>query len=155
MATQPQAKNLAELYELDLLEWNDVRRILETNLTQEPGTGGLDHHTFWLSTSDDDGRPHMTGVGAFWLDGQYYFCGSPQSRKIRNIERCAVQSASLSTASTWPSRVGQPESPTTRGCSGWRHCSPRGDGPRRSPMGASPMRTALRVRGRRPGTSTR
>lgn len=93
MTTQPQAKNLADLYELDLLDWDEVRRVLETNLTQEPGTGGPDHHTFWLSTTDADGRPHMTGVGAFWFDGHYYFCGSPQSRKIRNIERdprCAL-----------------------------------------------------------------
>ena len=29
----------------------------------------------------------MTAVGAFWVDGRYYFCGSPRSRKIRNIER--------------------------------------------------------------------
>ena len=34
----------------------------------------------------------MTAVGAFWVDGRYYFSGSPRSRKIRNIEhdpRCA------------------------------------------------------------------
>jgi hypothetical protein len=29
----------------------------------------------------------MTAVGAFWVDGRYYFCGGPRSRKIRNIER--------------------------------------------------------------------
>jgi nitroimidazol reductase NimA-like FMN-containing flavoprotein (pyridoxamine 5'-phosphate oxidase superfamily) len=93
MTTQPQAKNLADLYELDVLEWDEVRGILEGNLTQAPGTGGPDHHTFWLSTVDADGRPHITGVGAIWLDGRYYFTGSPQSRKIRNIERdprCAL-----------------------------------------------------------------
>ena len=35
----------------------------------------------------------MTAVGAFWHSGRYYFCGSPRSRKIRNIEhdpRCAI-----------------------------------------------------------------
>ena len=86
-ATEPQAKNLADLYDLAPLDWGDVRRTLETNLTQEPGTGGPDHHTFWLSTIDADGRPHMTAVGAFWVDGRYYFSGGPRSRKIRNIER--------------------------------------------------------------------
>lgn len=93
MTAQPQAKNLAKLYELDLLDWDEVRSILETNLTQAPGTGGPDHHTFWLSTVDADGRSHMTGVGAMWLDGKYYFSGSEGSRKIRNIERdprCAL-----------------------------------------------------------------
>jgi len=86
-ASEPQPKNLADLYDLAPLDWTDVRRTLETNLTQGPGTGGPDHHTFWLSTIDADGRPHMTAVGAFWVDGRYYFCGGPRSRKIRNIER--------------------------------------------------------------------
>ena len=86
-APEPRAKNLADLYNLAPLDWTDVRRTLETNLTQEPGTGGPGHHTFWLSTINADGRPHMTAVGAFWVDGRYYFCGSPRSRKIRNIER--------------------------------------------------------------------
>jgi hypothetical protein len=83
----PRAKNLADLYDLAPLEWPTVREALEGNLTQGPGTGGPDHHTFWLSTIDFDGRPHMTAVGAFWVDGRYYFCGGPRSRKIRNVER--------------------------------------------------------------------
>jgi hypothetical protein len=29
----------------------------------------------------------MTAVGAFWVEGRYYFCGGPGSGKIRNIER--------------------------------------------------------------------
>src|SRR6202042_526482 len=86
-ATRPRAKNLADLYEPAPLDWSDVRRTLETNLSQEPGTGGPGHHTFWLSTIDADGRPHMTAVGAFWAAGHYYFSGSPGSRKIRNVER--------------------------------------------------------------------
>lgn len=86
-ASEPRAKNLADLYGLPELDWADVRRTLETKLTQAPGTGGPDRHTFWLSTIDPDGRPHVTAVGAFWVDGRYYFTGSPRSRKIRNIER--------------------------------------------------------------------
>jgi len=90
MATpEPRPKNLADLYDLAPLDWADVRARLETNLTQEPGTGGPDHHTFWLSTIDGDGRPHMTAVGAFWVDGCYYFCGGARSRKIRNLDRDA------------------------------------------------------------------
>jgi Pyridoxamine 5'-phosphate oxidase len=92
-APEPRTKNLADLYDLAPLDWADVRRTLEKNLTQEPGSGGPGHHTFWLSTIDADGRPHMTAVGAFWLNDRYYFCGGPRSRKIRNIEReprCAL-----------------------------------------------------------------
>jgi hypothetical protein len=88
MATQTAStKNLADLYQLDALNWDDVRDKLANQLTQAPETGGPGHHTFWLSTIDADGRPHMTAVGAFWIDGSYYFCGRPGSRKIRNMER--------------------------------------------------------------------
>ncbi|MCW2600996.1 MAG: pyridoxamine 5-phosphate oxidase-related FMN-binding [Frankiales bacterium] len=86
-AVEPHPKNLADLYHLAPLEWEQVRGALEGMLTQAPGTGGPDRHTFWLSTVDADGRPHMTAVGAHWVDGRYYFSGSPQSRKIRNMER--------------------------------------------------------------------
>ncbi len=92
-ARRPQTKNLADQYDLTPLDWADVRRALDANLTQAPGSSGPDRHTFWLTTVDGDGRPHMTAVGAFWVDGRYYFCGSPRSRKIRNIERdqrCAL-----------------------------------------------------------------
>ncbi len=96
VAPEPRAKNLADLYHLAPLDWAVVRRTLESDRTQGPGTGGPDHNTFWLSTTDADGRPHLTGVGAFWVDGRFYFCGSPQSRKIRNVERdarCAFAAA--------------------------------------------------------------
>ncbi len=86
-ANEPSVKNLANLYRLAPLAWDDVRERLESKLTQEPGTGGPDHHTFWLATRDADGRPHLTAVGAYWVDGCYYFSGGPRSRKIRNIER--------------------------------------------------------------------
>ena len=64
-----------------------MRRPLETDLTQAPGTGGPRHPTIWLSTIEANDRPHMTAVGAFWVGGRYYFCGGPPSRKIRNIDR--------------------------------------------------------------------
>jgi hypothetical protein len=46
MTTEPRTKNLADLYDLAPLDWADVRRALEAQLTQAPGTGGPDHHTF-------------------------------------------------------------------------------------------------------------
>ena len=83
----PTPKNLADLYQLPLIDWDDVRRRLETSFNQEPGTEAPKHHTFWLSTIDLDGRPHITAVGAFWFDDHFYFTGGPESRKIRNVER--------------------------------------------------------------------
>jgi hypothetical protein len=87
--TAPKTKNLADLYDLPPLDWADVRRTLASQPTQAPGTGGPDHHTYWLSTVDADGRPHMTGVGVYWVDGHLFFSGGPGTRKIRNIERDA------------------------------------------------------------------
>ena len=43
---EPRTKNLADLYQLAPIDWADVRRTLETHLSQAPGTGGPDHHTF-------------------------------------------------------------------------------------------------------------
>jgi hypothetical protein len=101
-APGPQARNLADLYNLAPLDWTDVARTLEAGLTQEPGTGGPGHHTFWLSTIDGDGRPHMTAVGAFWADGRYYFSSGPRSRKIRNIENAyAVATTEPGGATRW------------------------------------------------------
>ena len=85
LKAEPTAINLADLYQLAPLDWDDVRGRLEN--AQEAQRGAPGHHTSWLSTQDADGRPHMTAVAAFWVDGHYYFCGGPRSRKIRNIER--------------------------------------------------------------------
>jgi general stress protein 26 len=41
--------------------------------------------SFWLATVRPDGRPHVAGVGALWVDGQLYFTSGPQTRKSRNL----------------------------------------------------------------------
>jgi hypothetical protein len=41
-AKQPTAKNLADLYKLGPLDWEDVRETLDANLTQAPQTGRPD-----------------------------------------------------------------------------------------------------------------
>jgi hypothetical protein len=91
LKSQPAATNLADLYQMAPLDWDDVRGRLES--ARQPGSAGPGHHTFWLSSHDADGRPHLTAVDAIWVDGHYYFCGGPRSRKIRNIardSRCAL-----------------------------------------------------------------
>jgi hypothetical protein len=41
--------------------------------------------TFWLATVRPDGRPHVAGVGALWLDGKLYFTSGAGTRKSRNL----------------------------------------------------------------------
>ncbi|MCB1285355.1 MAG: pyridoxamine 5'-phosphate oxidase family protein [Microthrixaceae bacterium] len=49
--------------------------------------------TTWLTTINDDGSPHVTAVGALWLDETFWFQTGRTTRKHRNIERdprCSV-----------------------------------------------------------------
>ncbi len=90
-----QTKNLAELYDLAPVEWSTITDRLDQGFTQAPGTGGPDRHTCWLATIDADGRPHVTGVGAFWDAGTWWIVTSRASRKGRNLERDSRCSLSL------------------------------------------------------------
>lgn len=49
--------------------------------------------TTWLTTLNDDGSPHVTAVGAIWLDGTFWFQTGSRTQKHRNVERdprCSV-----------------------------------------------------------------
>ena len=53
-------------------------------------------HTFWLATVDKDGRPHVAGIGALWIDGKFYFTSGAGTRKSRNLAEnpnCAISVA--------------------------------------------------------------
>jgi hypothetical protein len=81
------AKNLAELYDLPLLDWTRITARLEQGLSQAPDTGGPNRHTCWLATLNADGSPHVTGIGALWVDGAFWFETGDQTRKAKNIAR--------------------------------------------------------------------
>src|SRR6476619_176860 len=94
--TPMHAKNLAELYELPILDWEPIESRLKGPLTQAPGSGGPDRHTCWLATINPDGSPHVTGVGAQWVDGAFWFETGEHTRKGRNVARdprCTVSVA--------------------------------------------------------------
>ena len=81
------ATNLADLYDLPLLDWAPIRDRLAEGVAQAPGSGGPDRHTCWLATIDGDGSPHVTGIGALWVDGAFWFETGERSRKARNLAR--------------------------------------------------------------------
>jgi hypothetical protein len=81
------AKNLAELYDLPLVDWHDIEARLDAGITQAPDTGGPNRHTCWLATIDADGSPHVTGIGALWVHGAFWFETGDRTRKARNIAR--------------------------------------------------------------------
>jgi PPOX class probable F420-dependent enzyme len=81
------AKNLADIYGLPTLEWDRISAGLEGGLTQAPESGGPNRHTCWLATVNPDGSPHVTGVGALWVDGAFWFETGERTRKGRNLAR--------------------------------------------------------------------
>jgi len=71
-------KNL-DIYGNPPLPWSRALDQLEAAAdTQAP-------RTTWLSTVRPDGRPHLTGVGALWVDGRFYFTSGARTRKSRNL----------------------------------------------------------------------
>lgn len=91
-----EARNLAALYDLPLLDWASVEARLRAGITQAPDTGGPKRHTCWLTTINPDGSPHVTGIGALWLEGAFWFETGARTRKGRNLARdprCALSVA--------------------------------------------------------------
>jgi hypothetical protein len=40
---------------------------------------------YWIATAGSGGEPHATPVWGLWLDGAFYFDGSPQTRRGRHL----------------------------------------------------------------------
>jgi pyridoxine/pyridoxamine 5'-phosphate oxidase len=93
-----EATNLDTIYGSPLLDWEPIERRLSQGVTQAPGTGGPDRHTCWLATINADGSPHVTGVGAIWVDGAFWFETGAGTRKGKNLARdprCTLSVATL------------------------------------------------------------
>jgi PPOX class probable F420-dependent enzyme len=82
-----EATNLADLYGTPLLDWDRIRARLDQGVTLAPDTGGPNRHSCWLATINRDGSPHVTGIGARWVDGTYWFETGATTRKGRNLAR--------------------------------------------------------------------
>jgi Pyridoxamine 5'-phosphate oxidase len=83
--------NLAEADGLPPVEWAGVAEKLQARAA--PAADGVNAHTTWLATVNEDGSPHVTAVGAMWLDGTFWFQTGAGTRKRRNVERdprCSV-----------------------------------------------------------------
>jgi hypothetical protein len=83
-----------DIYGYAPLAWSRARELLEAGQGQESvGGTGEAPRTFWLSTSGPDGRPHVAGVGALWIDDQIWFTSGERTRKSRHLAAnpaCAV-----------------------------------------------------------------
>jgi general stress protein 26 len=57
----------------ELLAWAHAEHLLEQA------------RSYWLATTNPDGRPHVTPLWGVWVDGALYFDGHPQTRWGRNL----------------------------------------------------------------------
>src|SRR5690242_1683203 len=83
--------NLGEADGLPPVDWAAVAGKLDAG--SAPASDAANARTTWLSTINQDGSPHVTPVGALWLDGAFWFQTGAGTRKGRNVARdprCSV-----------------------------------------------------------------
>jgi hypothetical protein len=80
-----QITNLGTADGLPPLEWAPIADKLENRA--RPEDGSTNDYTTWLTTLNDDGSPHVTPVGAMWVDGAFWFQTGDGTRKARNVAR--------------------------------------------------------------------
>ena len=77
--------NLGKADGLPPVDWAAVAEKLAAGSAPDPDA--LNSPTTWLSTINEDGSPHVTAVGALWLDGMFWFQTGAGTRKGRNVAR--------------------------------------------------------------------
>ena len=78
--------NLGEADGLPTIEWSQVEGQLADLLTHDDPRSP-NRSTFWLTTLNADGGPHVTSVGALWHGGSCSFQTGERTRKAKNIAR--------------------------------------------------------------------
>src|SRR5215212_1773167 len=58
-----------------LMPWSKARAALEQA------------KLYWVGTTRPDGRPHAVPIWGAWLENTFYFEGSPETRRGRNLTR--------------------------------------------------------------------
>jgi Pyridoxamine 5'-phosphate oxidase len=77
--------NLGAADGLPPVDWANIVDRLEAG--SAPAPDAHNSRTTWLVTINEDGSPHVTAVGAVWLDGAFWFQTGKRTRKRRNVER--------------------------------------------------------------------
>jgi hypothetical protein len=77
--------NLGVTDGLPPVNWANVVEKLDAGSSPAPDAHNA--RTTWLSTVNEDGSPHVTAVGALWLDGSFWFQTGSGTRKSRNVAR--------------------------------------------------------------------
>ena len=86
-------KNLGETDGLPPVDWASISDKLATG--SMPEAGAANSRSIWLTTLNADGSPHVTPVGAVYVDGAFWF-QTGATRKGRNVARDGRCALSLS-----------------------------------------------------------
>ena len=86
--------NLGAADGLPPVNWADVLEKLDAGSSPAPEAHNA--RTTWLSTVNEDGSPHVTAVGALWMDGSFWFQTGSGTRKARNVARDPRSSVAVS-----------------------------------------------------------
>jgi hypothetical protein len=88
---QMQTINLGKADGLPPVDWAAV--VAKLDAGSAPAPDAPNTRTTWLCTINEDGSPHVTAVGAVWVDGAFWFQTGAGTRKGRNVARdprCSV-----------------------------------------------------------------
>src|SRR5829696_8422857 len=77
--------NLGAADGLPPVDWATIIEKLDARSAPAPDAHNA--RTTWLTTLNEDGSPHVTAVGALWLDGAFWFQTGARTKKHHNIER--------------------------------------------------------------------
>jgi len=83
--------NLGGAEGLPPVDWAAIAERLDAGSAS--ATNAVNSRTTWLSAVNEDGSPHVTAVGALWVDGTFWFQTGAGTRKARNVAhdpRCCV-----------------------------------------------------------------
>jgi Pyridoxamine 5'-phosphate oxidase len=87
--------NLGAADGLPPVNWAAIVETLDAGSAPAPDAHNA--RTTWLVTVNEDGSPHVTAVGALWLDGTFWF-QTGATRKGRNVARdprCSIAKSIL------------------------------------------------------------
>ena len=73
------------------VDWSAVVERLASGASPDPES--FNARTTWLTTVNADGSPHVTPVGALWMEGTFWVQTGAGTRKARNLARdprCSV-----------------------------------------------------------------
>ena len=77
--------NLGAADGLPPVDWLAV--VDQLDVGSAPAPEAANSRTTWLATVNEDGSPHVTAVGALWIEGRFWFQTGTGTRKRHNVAR--------------------------------------------------------------------